>query len=64
MAAFSQSIPLPTLVEMVEVLVARKAICFAQELNFAQVICEGDFEIIIKALNSNNFSSSSFRHIL
>lgn len=64
MAAFSQSIPLPTLVEMVEVLAARKAICFAQELNFAQVICEGDSEIIIKALNSNNFSSSSFRHIL
>lgn len=64
MAAFSQSIPLPTLVDMVEVLAARKAICFAQELNFAQVICEGDSEIIIKVLNSNNFSSSSFRHIL
>lgn len=64
MAAFSLLIPLPTLVEMVEVLATRKAICFAQELNFAQVVCEGDSEIIIKALNSNNFSSSSFRHIL
>ena len=64
MAAFSQSIPLPTLVEMVEVLATRKAICFAQELNFAQLICEGESEIIIKALNGNNFSSSIFRHIL
>lgn len=42
MAALSQKIPLPTSVEMVEVLVARHALWFAQELGFRKVIVEGD----------------------
>ena len=50
MAAFTQTISLPTSVEMVEVLAARSAICFARELNLEQVIVEGDSEIIIKAI--------------
>ena len=59
-AAFTQTISLPTLVEMVEVLAARSAICSARELNLEQVIVEGDSEIIIKAINSGGFVSSSF----
>ena len=64
MATFTQPIPLPTSVEMVEVLAARGALCFAKDLGFNKVILEGDSEIIIKALNSGCPSSSSFGHII
>ncbi|XP_030970311.1 uncharacterized protein LOC115990640 [Quercus lobata] len=64
MAAYTQSIPLPTSVETVEVLAARSAICLAKDLNFSKVIFEGDSEIIIKAINKGDLLSSSFGHIL
>ena len=64
MAAFSQPIPLPTSVETVEVLVAHSAVCLARDLNLGQVIFEGDAGVIIKAINSGGFSSSSFGHII
>ncbi|KAK9990631.1 hypothetical protein SO802_025616 [Lithocarpus litseifolius] len=64
MAAFTQPIPLPTSVEMVEVLAARGALRFAMDLGFNKVFVEGDSEIIIKALNQGGLSSSSFGHII
>ncbi|KAL0003980.1 hypothetical protein SO802_011541 [Lithocarpus litseifolius] len=64
MVAFTQPIPLPTSVEMVEVLVARGALYFAKDLGFNKVIVEGDSEIVIKALNYGGLSSSSFGHII
>ncbi|KAL0016533.1 hypothetical protein SO802_003602 [Lithocarpus litseifolius] len=64
MAAFTQPIPLPTSVEMVEVLAARGALCFAKDLGFKKICVEGDSEIIIKALNHGGLSSSSFGHII
>ena len=64
MIAFTQPIPLPTSVEMVEVLAARGALCFAKNLDFNKVILEGDSEIIIKALKNGGPSSSSFGHII
>ena len=64
MAAFSQTIPLPTSVETVEVLAAHSAVSLAKELNFDQVIFEGDVEVIIKSINNGGFLSSSFGHII
>ena len=64
MAALAQVILLPTSVEMVEVLAARNAICLARELQFNKVIIEGDSEVVIKAFNSSNASSTSFGHII
>ncbi|KAL0009884.1 hypothetical protein SO802_004992 [Lithocarpus litseifolius] len=64
MAAFTQPIPLPTSVEMVEVLAARGAFCFAKDLSFNKIIVEGDSEVIIKALNNGGLPSSSFGLIL
>ena len=42
MAAFTQTIPLPTSIEMVEVLAARSALVLAKELCLNQVLLEGD----------------------
>ena len=63
MAACTQHIPLPTAVEMVEMLAARSALCFAKDLSFNKLIVEGDLKVIIKALNSGGLSSSNFGHI-
>jgi len=51
-------------VEIVEVLAAQGALCFAKDLGFNKVILEGDSKIIIKALNRGGLSSSSFGHII
>ena len=59
MAVFTQVIPLPTSIEMVKVLAARKALYFARKLEFDQVIIEGDSEIIIMALNSEIFPAQA-----
>lgn len=64
MAAFTQFILLPTSVETVEVLAARSAVGFTQELSLEQLILEGDSESIIKALAMGGRESSSFGHII
>ena len=64
MAAFTQTIPLPTSIEMVEVLAARSALVLAKELCLNQVLLEGDSEIIINALSNGGRDSSSYGHIL
>ena len=64
MAAFTQLIPLPTSIETVEVLAARSAIGFAQELCLDQIILEGDSEITINALSKGGWESSSLGHII
>ena len=50
MAAFTQTIPLPTSVEIVEVLAAYSALVLANELSLNQVQLEGDSEIIINEI--------------
>nr|XP_023879227.1 uncharacterized protein LOC111991659 [Quercus suber] len=64
MAALTQVIPLPTSVETVEVLAARRALYFAQELGFDHIILEGDSDIAIRAMKEDSFSAASFGHIL
>ena len=64
MAVATQVIPLPTSVEMLEVLAARKALIFAIELGFDKVILEGDSEIAITAMKSDGYSAASFGHII
>ena len=64
LAALSQKIPMPTLVETVEVIAARRALVFAKELGFERVMVEGDSEIIIKAIKEKTLLSSVLGHIL
>ena len=49
MVATSQQRPLPSTVLEVEVLAARRALEFSQELGLARVILEGDSKILIKS---------------
>ena len=64
MAALTQVIHLPTSVEMVEVLAARRALIFAKELTFDHINLEGDSNIAIRTMKSDVFFAASFGHIL
>ena len=64
MAALTQVIPLPTSVEMVEELAARRTLFFAKELGFEKVILEGDSEIAIRTMKSDDFFAAPFGHIV
>ena len=64
LAALSQSIPLPTLVETVEVMAGRRALLFAKELGFERVLVEGDSEGVIKAIKEKSLLSSGWGHLL
>ena len=64
MAALTQVIPLPISVEMVEVLAVPKALIFAKELGFEKVILEGNSEIAIRAMKSDDYSAAPFGHIV
>ena len=64
LAALSQKIPLPTAVEIVEVIATRRALLFARELGFERVLVEGDSEVVIKAIKEKSLLSSNLGHIL
>ena len=64
MAALSEKIKKPASAEILEALAARKAVSFILELGFNQSMFEGDSELIIKALNSEDFSLASVGHII
>ena len=64
MAALSQQIPLPTSMEMVEVLAARRALVFAKELGFDRVVVEGDSANTITSINGGLMDHSAMGHVL
>ncbi|XP_030939879.1 uncharacterized protein LOC115964767 [Quercus lobata] len=64
MAALSQQIPLPTSVEMVEVLAACRALVFAKELGFDRVIVEGDSTNTITSINGGHMDHLALGHVL
>ena len=64
MAALSQQIPLPTSVEMVEVLAARRALVFSKELGFDRVIVEGDSANTITSINGGHMDHLALGHVL
>ena len=59
LAALLEKIPYPGSVELVEILVARRAVQFIVELGMSQSIFEGDSEIVYKALKSVDVGHSS-----
>ena len=64
MAFMAKNIILPYSVADVEAKAAVRALRFAQELNFSSIILEGDFEVIIKVLCSEDESFVSYGHLI
>ena len=63
-AALSERISLPSIVEDVEALACRKAISFAIEIGLQDVIFEVDSEIIYRHLVSDSICMTAFGHII
>ena len=61
-AALSQNIQLPSSVDLVEALAARRAILFAQELCLAHVVVEGDSLKVITAINNPQKNRTQWDH--
>ena len=64
MASMSEKTRLPSSSDEVEALAAVRAISFALELHLPPVIVEGDSELIISALRSEESSFTSFGHLI
>ena len=63
-ATLSQQIPLPASVEMEEVLATRRALFFAQELGFNNLVLEDDSELVFSAINGDSMLLFELGHIL
>ena len=64
MAVLSKKTQKPASAEILEALAARRAVQFILELGFKQSMFEGDSEVIIKALDNEDFSLVSVGHIV
>ena len=64
MASMSEKIKLPSSSDEVEALATVRAISFALELHLPSVIVEGDSELIIPTLQSEEESFTSFGHLI
>ena len=63
-AALSQIIPLPSSVDLVEALAARRALLFAQELCLGHVEVEGDSLKVITAINNPQQNRTQWGHVI
>ena len=52
LAALSEKVPMPTLMEILELLAARRAVTFAHDLGFRKVCFEGDVDLVVKSLQT------------
>ena len=63
-AALSQIIRLPSSVDLVEALAARRALLFAQELCLGHVEVEGDSLKVITAINNPQQNRTQWGHVI
>ena len=64
LASLAKKIELPSSSDEVEALAAVRAITLAMDLNLPSFIVEGDSEVVISALRSEEESLSSFGHLV
>ena len=64
MEALAEQVPLPPLVEDMEVMAWRRAVTMAGELRLQDVVFEGDCEVVVKHLTTADSSWASFGHII
>ena len=63
-ASMAETFPLPFLVTVVEVIVATKALRFANDLGLPTIMLEGDSKITIDALAGEDSSLTEYGHLV
>lgn len=64
MAALSEKIPMPPSITQLELLAARRAALFAQEVGLRNSILEGDSKIVINSLRRGDMFQYAFGHLI
>ena len=64
LAALFEKVLMPTSVEILEMLAARRAGLFARELGFRKVCFEGDAYLVVKSLQAGKASNALARHLV
>ena len=64
LAALAEKIKKPHSVDCLEMMAARRAVIFAQEIGLQSCQFEGDSKVVIKALKNEDMFCSSFGHIV
>ncbi|XP_023888977.1 uncharacterized protein LOC112001046 [Quercus suber] len=64
MGSLAEKIDMPTTVEVLEAMVARRAMLFMEELGLRHTVFEGDSELVVKALVGHCPDRSSIGHII
>nr|POE67276.1 hypothetical protein CFP56_63276 [Quercus suber] len=64
MGSLAEKIEMPSTVEVLEAMVARRAMVFMEELGLRHAIFEGDSKLVVKALVGDCPNWSSIRHIV
>ena len=64
LAALSEQLVKPPSVEILELLAARRAVKFTAELDYAQLVCEGDSESMVNSLRGSGMENSWGGHII
>ena len=64
LAALSEKVPMPTSVEILEMLAARRTALFARELVFHKVCFIGDANLVVKSLQARKASNVLVGHLV
>lgn len=64
MASLSEKIHKPSLVTVLELLAARRAVLFVREIDLHQIVLEGDSEFVISSLKTGTNLSSMYGHLI
>ena len=64
LAALFEKVIMPTTVEILEMLAARRAAVFARELGYHKVCFEGDVELVVKSLQTRTDSNVLASHLV
>ena len=64
LAALSEKIPMPTSVEILEMLAARKVALFGRQLGFHNVCFEGNANLVVKSLQAGKASNALIGHLV
>ena len=64
MASLAEKLVMPSMVELLEAMAARRAMIFMEELGLRRAIFEGDSELVVKVLIGDCPDQSSIGHIV
>ena len=64
MASLLEKIPYPSLIEVLELLAARRDVLFVQEVGLGDSIFKGYYQVVINSLQKDNMFNSALGYLV